>query len=180
MFKVIVPEQENFNEETGEFEHVEEVVFEVEHSLFSLSKWESKFEKPFLAQNEKTPEEMLGYLEAMVITPDLDPSIVRSCTQENLKDIQEYIDSAQSATTFGDMPRQRGPGEVITSELIYFWMVCFTIPFECQHWHLNRLFSLIRVCNIKNSKQKKMSRHEVAQRNRELNAQRKAQLNTTG
>jgi hypothetical protein len=78
------------------------------------------------------------------------------------------------------MPERRGPGEVITSELIYYWIVSFNIPFECQYWHLNRLFSLIRICNIKNSKPKKVSRMELAQRNRELNAARKAKLGTSG
>ena len=118
---------------------------------------------------------------SMIVTPDVDPDILYKCTQKNINEIQEYIDSSQSATTFGMMPERRGPGEVITSELIYYWMVAFNIPFDCQHWHLNRLFSLVRICNIKNSKGgKKMSRTELAARNRDLNAQRRAALGSSG
>ena len=180
MLTIIIEGDESFNEETQTFETVNDVVIELEHSLISLSKWESKYQKPFLSSGEKTSEEIFGYLKAMIVTPNLDPDVLYKCSQKNIDEIQRYIDSNQSATTFGSMPERRGPGEVITSELIYFWMVSFNIPFDCQYWHLNRLFSLIRICNIKNSKQKKMSRSEIIQRNRELNAKRKAELNTSG
>ncbi len=180
MLRIIIEGDENFNNETQTFETINDVVLDLEHSLISLSKWESKYKKPFLASGEKTSEEIFGYLKAMVITPHADLDALYRCSQREVEMIQEYIDSSQSATTFGTMPERRGPGEVITSELIYYWMVSFNIPFDCQFWHLNRLFSLIRICNIKNSKSKKMSRHEIAQRNRELNAKRKAELGTTG
>jgi hypothetical protein len=110
----------------------------------------------------------------------MDLDVLNRASQENIDEIQEYIDSSQSATTFGQMPERRGPGEVITSELIYYWIVSFNIPFDCERWHLNRLFALIRICNIKNSPPKKMSRTEVALRNRDLNAKRKAELGTSG
>jgi hypothetical protein len=100
--------------------------------------------------------------------------------QKNLDEINAYIEAKHTATTFSQMPAKTGRGEIITSELLYYWMIAFNIPFECQHWHLNRLFSLIRICSIKNQPQKKMSRSEIAARNRELNAQRKAQLGTRG
>lgn len=180
MLKLVIDEDEVFNEEDNTFDTVGGVVLEFEHSLISLSKWESKFHKPFLAAGVKTSEEIFGYLEAMLITPDLGPDVLYRCTSKDIDKIQDYIDSGQSATTFGAMPERRGPGEVITSELIYYWMVAFNIPFECQYWHLNRLFALVRICNIKNSKPQKMSRHEIAQRNRELNAKRKAEMGTSG
>lgn len=180
MLTIIIEEDEFFNEETQTFEEVEKTIIDLEHSLLSVSKWESKYQKPFLSTAEKSPEEIFGYLKSMVVSPNLDPDVLYKCSQENLDEIQTYIDSSQSATTFGVMPERRGPGEVITSELIYYWMVAFNIPFECEHWHINRLFSLIRICNIKNAKPRKLSKNEIAMRNRELNAKRRAELNTSG
>jgi hypothetical protein len=180
MLRIVVKGDEFFDEETSSFITLDDVVLDLEHSLISLSKWESKFEKPFLSSGDKTSEEVYGYIQAMVVTQDFPQETVFRLSRENIKEINDYIDSKQSATTFGDMPKPPGRSEVITSELIYYWMVGFNIPFECERWHLNRLFSLIRICNIKQSKPKKMSRGELAARNRELNAQRKARLGTTG
>lgn len=180
MLKLIIPGTEFFNEETECFETVGDVELELEHSLISLSKWESKYQKPFLNNIEKTPEEIFAYMEAMIISPIYPSDSLIRLSQENIIQINNYIESKESATTFGTMPEHKGKGETITSELIYYWMVAFTIPFECEYWHLNRLFSLIRICNIKNSKPRKMPRHEVASRNRELNAIRRAQYNTSG
>lgn len=181
MLKIIIEPTESYNEETETFSTLDdEVVVELEHSLLSLSKWESKFKKPFLAIGQKTSEEIFEYIKFMVTTPGLDPDVLNNCSQKNINQIQEYIDSSESATTFGIMPERRGRGEVITAELIYYWMITFNIPVKFEEWHLNRLFALIKIFNIKNSKQKKVSRHEMAQRNRDLNAQRKAQLGTSG
>lgn len=180
MLKLMLQEEEYYNEETETFETVESVEIELEHSLISLSKWESKFKKPFLSPDQKTSEEILYYIESMIISPIHPSNTFELLTQKTIDKINDYIESSESATTFGSMPERKGRGEVITAELIYYWMVAFNIPFECEYWHLNRLFSLIRICNIKNSPQKKMSRNEVSQRNRELNAVRKAQYNTNG
>jgi hypothetical protein len=180
MLKIVVLGTEYFNEKTETFETVGDFELKLEHSLISLSKWESKFQKPFLTENSKTPTEILSYVEAMILTRNYPENIFERFDQQNLDQINNYIESKESATTFGSMPVRRGRGETITSELIYYWMVAFNIPFECERWHLNRLFALIRICNIKNSKPKKMSRNELAQRNRELNARRKAELNTSG
>lgn len=180
MLRIIIEGQEYFDEETQTFETVNDIVLDLEHSLLSLSKWESKYQKPFLSAGSKSSEELFGYLKAMVVTPNVDVDVLHQCSQQTIDRIQEYIDSAQSATTFGMLPERRGIGEVITSELIYYWMVNFNIPFECEVWHLNRLFALIRICTIKSSKPKKMSRAELARRNAELNAKRRAQLNTSG
>lgn len=180
MLKLIIPGDEYFNEEDETFETVGDVELELEHSLVSLSKWESKFKKPFLSDTPKTAQEIYWYIDAMIISPIYPADALMRLTKQNIQQINDYIESTESATTFGEMPERKARGEVITSELIYYWMVAFNIPFECEYWHLNRLFALIRICNIKNSKPKKMSNRELSQRNRELNAVRRAQYNTKG
>ncbi len=179
MLRIIVGD-EGFNDETNEFVTVDPVVIELEHSLVSLSKWESKYEKPFLGRDEKTKEETFDYLKMMVLTEDLPDSIFEKFSQENIQEIKEYIDSKQSATIFTEIGRGRGKEEVITSELIYYWMIAFTIPFVCEHWHLNRLLTLVRICGIKSGKQKKMPKGQLAQQYRELNERRKAEMGTRG
>jgi hypothetical protein len=178
MLRIIVPGVEMFDDQSQEFITVGDVTLEMEHSLVSLSKWESFYEKPFLGK-DKTTEEVLTYVRFMVITPDVPENVFEKLTEENILDIQKYLDAKMTATWFSESsaPQSR---DIITAELIYYWMIIFQIPFECENWHLNRLFTLIRVCNIKQSKPKKMSRAEIAARNRELNAQRKAQLGTRG
>ena len=181
MFRLIIEAEELYDEKNQTFlSKGETVVMDLEHSLISLSKWESEFQKPFLNPGNKTTDEVFGYLKAMVVTPDVDLDALHRCSRRDVQEIQRYIDSPQSATTFGFMPDRRGPDEIITSELIYYWMIAFQIPWEAQYWHLNRLFALIRICNIKNSPKKKMSRRELAERNQRLNAERRAKLGTSG
>lgn len=180
MLRLIVPEEELFDESTQTFSTIEGFVLELEHSLFSLSKWESEFQKPFLSNGDRSSGEVIGYIRAMIITKNFQPNLLSRLTQMHLDQINKYIESKESATTFGELPERKGRGEIITSELIYYWMVAFNIPFECEHWHLNRLFSLIRICNIKQSKPKRVPRNELAARHRELNAQRRERLGTTG
>ena len=179
MLTIVVPGVEHFDEAKQEFVTVGDVVLELEHSLVSLSKWESMYEKPFLGK-EKSTEETIGYIKCMTLTPDVPEETYDKLTDSNLIAIQEYLDAKMTATWFQDTPGAPQTRDVITAELIYYWMITFQIPLECQHWHLNRLFTLIRVCNIKQSKPKKMSRAEIAARNRELNEQRRAQLGTKG
>jgi hypothetical protein len=180
MLRIIIPGEEFFDDNTQEFVTVGDATLELEHSLASLSKWESIYEKPFLGKEEKTSEEVLGYIKAMTIGPEIPPEVFSRINDQNILQINEYIDAKMTATWFVDRPGAPKTHEIITAELIYYWMITFQIPFECENWHLNRLFTLIRVCNIKNATPKKMSRSELAKRNRDLNAQRRAQLRTTG
>lgn len=181
MLVIEVEGEELFDNETQEFKEIDGFSLTLEHSLASVSKWESKYQTPFLESNTKTTEEILNYIMFMGVGQVIPRILVEQLTNENLLEINRYIESPESATTFGSLPKPQGyRGETITSELIYYWMVAFNIPFECENWHLNRLFSLIRICNIKNSPQKKMPRSEVAQRQRDINAQRKAALGTQG
>jgi len=180
MLTLIIDQEEFFNEETQEFQVVGGVELELEHSLISLSKWESKLKKPYLSKDEKTPEEIRYYIEAMIISPIFPRGILGRMTQEHITEVLRYIESSESATTFGTMPETKGRGETITSELIYYWMVAFNIPFETERWHLNRLFALIRICNLKNSKPKKMTKAELMARNRKINAERREKYGTSG
>lgn len=182
MLTIVIPGIELYDEAKEEFASSDDFVLELEHSLFSMSKWESSFEKPFLANEEKTTKEIFAYIKAMSLIPDVPDEIYHRLTRDNVAAINEYINSKQTATWFNEkkqpQPKSR---ETITTELIYYWMVSFNIPFECQHWHLNRLLTLIKIFSVKNADpKKKLSRSELAARNRELNAQRRAQLGTRG
>jgi hypothetical protein len=174
-----VPLKEGFDETTGKKVVAESFKLELEHSLVSLSKWESFFEKPFLSDEEKTNEEVLWYVQAMTLTPDVPPEIYTKFSEGNFTAINNYISSKMTATRFYGGNDEKNK-EIITAEVIYYWMITLGVPFECQHWHLNRLLTLIQVCNRKNAPEKELSPAEIARRNRELNAQRKAALGTTG
>lgn len=184
MLKIVVPATqlgEQFDEKTSEFIPImtKEQTLQLEHSLVSLSKWEAKWHKPFLSKERRTPEESIDYVRCMTLTQNVDPNVYKALTPRLLAEVSAYIDASMTATTFskrGNKPSY----EIVTSELIYYWMVSYQIPFECQKWHLSRLLTLINVCNVKNAPQKKMSRQEVMSRNRALNAARRKKLNTRG
>lgn len=180
MLTITVGSVEHFNEETQTFESKGGIKLDLEHSLVSLSKWESITEKPFLGNNEKSTEEVYLYIKCMCLDPEIPPEVFEDLSETNFGEINEYINAKMSATWFAEIKGGPKSSEVITAELIYYWLVSFKIPFECETWHLNRLFTLIKVCNVKNAKPKKMSRSEIAARNRDLNAQRKAQFGTSG
>lgn len=179
MLKIIIPSMEFYDEVKGEFIYFDEQSLELEHSLESISKWESKWNKPFLSSTDKTVDEIIDYVRCMTLTENVVNESYERLTEKNIKDINSYIDAPMTATTFNDSNKSGGR-EIITSEIIYYWMISFNIPFECQYWHLNRLLALIKVCNIKNNPPKKMSKDEVIRRNKMLNAQRKKQFNTNG
>lgn len=181
MLVLEVPLSDEFYNEKDE-EFVTPVTFrlELEHSLASLSKWEAREEKPFLDKEDKTTEQVQAYIRDMTVTPDVPLDVYNKFSKQNLSDINDYINAKMTATWFRELEQPRGGREVITSELMYYWMIALKIPFECQHWHLNRLITLIRVCNEKNKPSKKMNRQTAGQRQRELNAQRRARMGSRG
>lgn len=179
MLRLIIPGLEYYDEEKNEFIYYNEQVLQLEHSLVSISKWESKWCKPFLDNRDKTVEEIIDYVKCMTITQNVKPEVYNRLTEKNLREINDYIDHPMTATTFNNT-NQSSSREIITSEVIYYWMIAFNIPFECQKWHLNRLLTLIKVCNIKNNPPKKMSKQELLNRNRALNEARKKELKSRG
>lgn len=178
MLKIVVPASEGWDEKLQEFVSTKETVLELEHSLLSLSKWESKWCMPFLDDEPKTDEQTIDYIRCMTINK-VDPNVYYLLSPQNIETIKEYINAKMTATFFNDENGSQSR-EIITNELVYYWMIQCGIPFECQKWHLNRLITLIRVCSIKQAPQKKMSKNDIFRRNAELNAQRRAKLNTKG
>lgn len=180
MLQITVPEQELFNEETGEFTYTKPHTLQLEHSLISVSKWEMKWKKSYLNTKNQTPEETIDYIRCMTITQNVDPMVYQCLSAENIKEISEYINDPMTATTISNKSKGSGNSKIITSEIIYYDMISLGIPFECQKWHLNRLLTLISVCASKNQPPKKMSKSELLSRNHALNEARKKRLNTHG
>jgi hypothetical protein len=179
MLKVTIPAIELYDETKEEFVCFKEQPLQLEHSLVSLSKWESKWRKPFLSKEEKTVEETIDYIKCMTITQNVDDNIYNYITNDMILQVRNYIEADMTATTFVNDKKVTNR-EIITAEIIYYWMIALNIPFECQKWHLNRLLTLINVCNIKNTPPKKMSKKELMNRNTSLNAARKQALQTRG
>lgn len=180
MLKIEVPSGEMYNDLTNEFVTIKGQTLTLEHSLISLSKWESKWCKPFLSKEEKSNEEILDYIKAMTITQNVDPDVYTFISNENIRQINEYIEAPMTATRIRNSPQKSAKKEIITSEIIYYWMIAFNIPFECQKWHLNRLLMLIRVCEAKSAPPKKMSRQDIYKSNSALNAARRKKLGSNG
>lgn len=181
MLQIEVPIiQERWDEVKEEFIEPEYQVLQLEHSLVSLSKWESKWHKPFYSKTKLSDEEMLDYIKCMTLTKNVDPSVYDHLTTKNIREVIDYIGDPMTATTFSKNDKNPVNREVITSELIYYWMIASNIPFECQKWHLNRLITLIRVCGIKSTPPKKRSMRDIMSRNAALNASRRNQMNTKG
>ena len=179
MLEIEVNGAEFYDEATNEFIYTDPVVLRLEHSLVSLSKWESKWKIPFLSAKRLTNEQALDYIKCMTINQNVNDNVYRALGSEELSAIEKYISEERTATTFArtNEPPSR---QVVTSELIYFWMSSYNIPFECQKWHLSRLLTLIRIANIKNQPEKKMSKHAVMSRNSKLNAARRKAMHSKG
>ena len=180
MLYLTIPASEQWDEQKQEFIYTKEQKLQLEHSLISLSEWESKWEKPFLTKEEKTYEETIDYIRCMTITRNVDPNIYHFLTKDNMKQINDYIGAQMTATRITDHQGGKGGREQITSEIIYYWMIALNIPPEYQKWHLTRLLTLIRVCNIKSQPPKRRSKREIMSRNSALNAIRRKQMNTRG
>lgn len=183
MLQIIIPDIEQFDTVNEVFITAKGQTIQLEHSLVSISKWESKWHKPFLGAMEKTDEETLDYIRCMTISQGVDPKLY-SRTYFNpdiIKKITAYIDDPMTATWFAEPSKKKTINrEIITSELIYYWMIALNIPVEFQKWHLNRLITLIKVCNVKNEPAKKMSKSEIMSRNKALNESRRAAEHSKG
>ena len=179
MLQVTIPEQEYYDDSNNEFIKVDSQELVLEHSLVSISKWESKWKKAFLGKDPKTPEEIVDYVKCMTINKKVDPRVYSVIPDNVFKQINAYIEDSMTATWFSN-EMQRPSREIITSELVYYWMIAYGIPFECQKWHLNRLLTLIRICGIKNAPSKKMSKSSILANNSKLNAARRAKYNSRG
>jgi hypothetical protein len=179
MIDIIIPEAEFFDEQTSSFVRCKEQKITLEHSLIAISKWESKFEKPFLS-SKKTTFEVLEYVKCMTLTQNVKPETYLRLSEENIKDIQAYIEAPMTATTFTPIKKRGGKKELITAELIYYWMIAFNIPFECQKWHLNKLLTLIEICARKSEPPKKMSRREIIAQHKAINEANKKKFHTKG
>lgn len=180
MLQITIPAVELFDETHNEFITTEEQTLQLEHSLVALSKWESRWHKAFLTGKEKTNEETLDYIRCMTVTPNVDPKTFLCLSQDNLDQIDKYIQSPMTATVFSENKNSKGSKEVVTAEVVYHWMIALNIPPEYDKWHLNRLLTLIRVCEIKNSPPKKMGKRETMSRNAALNAANRKRFNSRG
>lgn len=180
MLQITIPAAEIFDERTQTFDYAKEVTLQLEHSLVSIRKWESKWHKPYFSKKEKTYEETLDYIKHMTITQNVKDETYSRLSQENVNQIIQYIEDPMTATTFSEVQKTKGKGEQVTAELIYYWMIALQIPHEYQKWHINQLLTLVRVCDIKNSPPKNMSRREIMERNAALNAARRKRLNSKG
>ena len=181
MLRIEIPiSPEGWDAENEEFVESKVQTLQLEHSLVSLSKWESKWCKPFFSTDNKTYEEVLDYIKCMTLTQNVKPEVYKYLTEKNITEITDYINAPMTATTFNEASTKGRGRDIITSELIYYWMIAFNIPVDFQKWHINRLLTLIRVCEIKNSPGKKMSSKEITSQYAALNAARKKKLNTKG
>lgn len=181
MLRITIPSDEYWDERKQEFVYIEGGSIVLEHSLASLAKWEAKWKKPYLTKDEKSRAEKIDYVRCMTINKDeVSPRVYESLTHKDLEKIDTYIDDPMTATTFVEKGHGKTSREQITADLIYYWMVALQIPFECQYWHLNRLLTLVRICNVKNQPAKKQSAKTTLAQNAALNAARKKKLGTTG
>lgn len=179
MLTITIPSYELFNDVTQEFISEDERVIQLEHSLLSISEWESRWNKPFLSNMEKTSNEIIDYVRCMTLTEGVPETAYLYIDNEQYKLINDYIAAPMTATTISEPPGKVSR-EIMTSELLYYYMIAANIPFECERWHLNRLLTLIRICSIKSQPEKKRPINEVMKSNAALNAARKKQFNTKG
>jgi len=180
MLRITIPESEEWDETNEKFVYAKEQTLDLEHSLLSVKKWESRWHVPFLGEKEKTADQVIDYIKCMSLNKKIDPNVYLRLTVDNINEINSYINDPMTATWFAENEKKSRSKEVVTAEKIYYWMVALNIPFECQKWHLNSLLTLIRVCEEENKPKKKMSRKALMARNSELNAARRKMLRTKG
>jgi len=178
---ITIPGQEYYDEVNNEFKSIGDTNVTLEHSLISISKWEAKWHKSYLSTPDKTPEEIMDYIRCMTITPHVDPSVFDFLTQSNINEIVNYINDPMTATTFSDDKTDSTSKNIVTSELIYYWMIACQIPVAFEKWHINRLMTLIKVCEIKNNPdKKKMSKSQLYNRQRAINEANRKKFSSKG
>ena len=181
MLTIVVPAVEAWDERIEEFVFLgQEQRLELEHSLVSLSRWESKWLKSFISNKHKSDEETMDYIRCMTLTPNVDPEVYKRLTRENIQQINDYIAAPMTATQFSSEGSGSRNRETVTAELIYYWMNALNIPLEWENRHLNQLITYIRVCNIKNQPPKKRSQTALLNEYAALNAARQKQFNSKG
>ena len=184
MLEITIPDVELWDESTQRFIQRKGQTLCLEHSLVSIKEWESKWHKPFIGKDKKTDEETIDYIRCMTLTQNVDPDIYMYLTNDNIMQVNDYIDNPMTATWFAEDKQPSNATsrkqQIITNETIYYWLISYNIPIECQEWHLNQLLTLIRVFEVRNRKPKKMSKKDLMSRNTALNKARRAQMNSTG
>ena len=180
MIQVTIPGGELFDPKTNEFINFKTTTVSLEHSLISISKWEAKWKKSFFKNEERSLDEIIDYIACMCVTPNVDPRIFHKISSKEVKKVSDYISDPMTATTFHDLEDHKANKQTVTSELVYYWMIAYNIPFECQKWHINRLLTLIRICGIKNAPPKKISKAEMMRKRAQVNAERRSRLHTKG
>lgn len=180
MLELVIKQFELFDEVRQEFTEVPETTLRLEHSLVSISKWESKWKLPFIDTKEKTTEQVLDYIKCMTIGQNINPLVYYGLGRDDLEKVKQYIEEEQTATTFNSIDRAPSSNRFVTSELIYYWMTVYNVPFECQKWNLSRLLALLRIASIENAPKKKMSKRAVMDQNRALNKARRQARRSKG
>ena len=183
MLELYIEGCELYNDATNEFIYVQPTKLQLEHSLISIRKWEAKTHKPFLKDENKTTDEIREYIKCMTINPVKNPDIYKYLSVSDIQKVITYIQDPMTATWFSDNAKHLGKkigfGEIVTAEIIYYWMCTMNIPLECEKWHLNQLLTLVRVISEKN-KDPKVDKKQAARNRAMLNAQRKAKYHTRG
>lgn len=183
MLRVTIPETTLFNNKTNKFIDIPETTLDLEHSLIALSKWEAKWHVRFLSPSTKlTTEQYLDYIKCMTITRNVDPNVYLAIPQSVMNQITDYVKDPMTATNIKahGTGHSANHGEEVSSELIYYWMTAYNIPWEAEKWHLNRLMTLIQIANEKNKPGKKMSKADILKQNHALNASRRARMHSKG
>lgn len=181
MLQICIPGGESWDEKNEVFIYGQDTIINLEHSLISISKWESKWHKPFTLQKLTDYSDIVDYIKCMTVTPNVNDEVYSRLTKKNIDDVLNYMGDSMTATTITEAgPKGHRNKEIVTSELIYYWMVALQIPFECQKWHINRLMTLIRICSIKNQPEKSMSKRNIMQQNAAINAARRKKLHSRG
>lgn len=184
MLQLTIHIPERWNDQKQEFIPKEEKTVQLEHSLVSISKWESRWKKPFLSKNNKSEEETLDYIRCMTVTNNINPDIYQYLSNSDIDAICAYIDEECTATTVNYFQKNKQTNQQVTSELIYYRMISLGIPFECQKWHLSRLLKLIDIFNAMSQKTQKNKSTavtaEMLQERAALNRRRRAELHSKG